>query len=126
MDCRKFLAGAARVRDAAGRTCTRRDLVRAAAFGRLGGGRVTVSATRLGESRSGDTGAAHEAIAAHRHPFVAFVIAGGAEPPQAARANPNTCGVHVRAEGSRIRRAPLARNAKRVVAVALMALRVSS
>jgi cell division protein FtsA len=44
----------------------------------------------------------------------------------AARANQETYGVHVRAEGSRTRRTPTeAGNAKRVVAVALLALRVS-
>jgi hypothetical protein len=55
----------------------------------------------------------------------AVVLAGGAEPPQAARADFSTCGVHVRAEGSRTRRTQVeACNAKRV-SNALLALCVS-
>ena len=122
MDSRKFLS-AARVRDPAGRTCTRRELNSAAAFGRPGGGRESVSATRYRDSRSGSAVASVAAQSAHRHPWAAVVDASRAE-PQAARANPNTRGVHVRAEGSRTRRTSLACNAKRVVAVALLALRV--
>jgi len=126
MDRRKLLALASDVRDAARRTCIACAQVSAAAFGLPGGDCGMKCAIRFGESRDGGVGAVSEALAARGRPFVAFVSASRAELPQAARADPNTSGVHVRAEGSRTRRTPLeAGNAKRVVAVALLALRVS-